>query len=401
MTDPTTNPQLRPRLSILHRLGFSACAVVAGLLVLEFMARLVVPVPRGYFLLLPDTRPGFRLPAGLLAGVPGGLPRHSINSQGVAADPLSPRDAYRILAIGGSTTACNALDGPLTWPARLQAMLAERQPHGHVWVGNLGKEGLNTRHHLVTISRFLPQHPRVDAVIFLVGVNDLLARLAQDNDFEPMSLSQIDSSTDVLAKTFAITPPAVGLTPWYKRLGLWWLAVRTRTLLSALANPAAAKELTRARAWRRSARLVRPNLPELEPALREYQQNLRSMILRARDQHLRMIVLTQPTLWKTEGMSKAEADSLVFGWVGRTLREGGEVYAPAALAGGMARYNEVTRRVCREQNVECLDLAANLKSDLSVFYDDDHFNVAGAEQVARLLADHLLQGPPLTPARPQ
>ena len=109
--------------------------------------------------------------------------------------------------------------------------------------------------------------------------------------------------------------------------------------------------------------------------------------------HLRIIFLTQPTLWKTEGLTPRESEALVFGWVGRN--PGDEFYAAEALARGMDRYNESTRRVCRERNVECIDLAATLKRDLSVFYDDDHFNLSGAEQVARLVAAQLLQTPPL------
>ena len=61
----------------------------------------------------------------------------------------------------------------------------------------------------------------------------------------------------------------------------------------------------------------------------------------------------------------------------------------------MERFNEVMKRVCRRHEVECIDLAANLKSDLSVFYDDCHFNLNGAQQVAQLLTDYLKNRPPL------
>ena len=61
----------------------------------------------------------------------------------------------------------------------------------------------------------------------------------------------------------------------------------------------------------------------------------------------------------------------------------------------MAQYNEVTRRVCEQDHVEIIDLAGNLKANLSLLYDDCHFNVAGAEQVAQLVVAHLLRTSPL------
>jgi lysophospholipase L1-like esterase len=142
---------------------------------------------------------------------------------------------------------------------------------------------------------------------------------------------------------------------------------------------------------------MRSRLPELGPALHEYEQNLEALIQRGRARGLRMIFLTQPVLWKAT-MAPAEDETLMFGLVGPSLREATEYYTAAALAEGMVRYNETTLRVCRRQGVECLDLAGKLKADLSVFYDDCHFNISGAEQVAQLVAAHLLAAPPFAAA---
>lgn len=45
--------------------------------------------------------------------------------------------------------------------------------------------------------------------------------------------------------------------------------------------------------------------------------------------------------------------------------------------------------VCADRRVECLDLAAMLPKDDTVFYDDVHFNEAGAERVAAAVAERL------------
>ena len=369
-----------------------------GLLLCEIVARLIFPLPRGYFLFLPNSTERLHVPAGLVSNVPS-IAKHVANAQGIRGDPFSPEQQYRIITIGGSTTACRTLDGPQTWPGRLQTILAERKSLPRVWVGNLGKDGLNTRHHLVTLSRALPQLPKIDAVIFMVGVNDLMGRLAQDTQYMPMSLAQIENEPGIFSRTFDATPPEAGLTPWYRQLGLWRIAHRVRSTGRALFFPkperALANELAAARLHRRQAAVIRSHLPDLDSALGEYEQNLKALIQRGRAQGWRMIFLTQPALWKA-AMTPAEENVLMFGIVGASVREATEYYSSQAMAEGMARYNETLVRVCREQGVECFDLAGKLPSNLSVYFDDCHFTVSGADQVAQLVAAYLLEKPPFS-----
>ena len=65
-------------------------------------------------------------------------------------------------------------------------------------------------------------------------------------------------------------------------------------------------------------------------------------------------------------------------------------YTTEVLTRVMALYNETMIDVCKEQGVDCLDLASLLPKDTSVFYDDCHLNLSGSEQVAQILADYLL-----------
>src|SRR5262249_59043271 len=90
----------------------------------------------------------------------------------------------------------------------------------------------------------------------------------------------------------------------------------------------------------------------------------------------------------------AESATLILGFGGRDPAKATVYYAAGALREGMDRFNAVTRAVCRERGVECVDLAADLSSDLSVFYDDCHFNITGAERVARRVAAAIEARPP-------
>ena len=55
----------------------------------------------------------------------------------------------------------------------------------------------------------------------------------------------------------------------------------------------------------------------------------------------------------------------------------------------MAAYNRKMLEVCRKRGIECLDLAGDFPRDLSVFYDDAHFNENGARLMAEKLAEYI------------
>lgn len=61
------------------------------------------------------------------------------------------------------------------------------------------------------------------------------------------------------------------------------------------------------------------------------------------------------------------------------------------LADLLETYNKTLRSVCRELGVPCIDLAAKLPKDTSVFYDDCHFNIAGCRQVVDVVKPVLAQ----------
>jgi hypothetical protein len=76
-------------------------------------------------------------------------------------------------------------------------------------------------------------------------------------------------------------------------------------------------------------------------------------------------------------------------------------YASAAdLSHAMDAFNQTLLSVCREDNLECYDLASAIPKDTSAFYDGDHFNISGARMVAQFLAAHLLASPPFSGTAP-
>ena len=56
----------------------------------------------------------------------------------------------------------------------------------------------------------------------------------------------------------------------------------------------------------------------------------------------------------------------------------------------LERFNDVLRRVGREADVAVVELARNTPKSTEFFYDDDHFNVAGAKLIADAIAEACL-----------
>ena len=97
-------------------------------------------------------------------------------------------------------------------------------------------------------------------------------------------------------------------------------------------------------------------------------------------------------MWRA-GLSAAEDSLLYGGGVGDHGVVRGYVSAPE-LGRAMAAYNQVLLAVCREDQLECYDMAAAIPKDTSAFSDESHYNDNGTRLVADYLAERLLASPP-------
>jgi lysophospholipase L1-like esterase len=351
-----------------------------------------------WFVWPPNLRHEFRPSPEIMPGV-SGLSRFEINEHGLRGDGLSEDQDVRLLALGGSTTECLFLDGPESWPRLLQDHLSAARQGPKIWVGNAGKSGLNTWHHRVHAEKLLAQYPRIDAVLVLAGVNDLSQRLALDRAYAPPPPDK------VLDEAFEQKPLRFMDGPFYKRTALWQglKKIDRRLRTEGTAQDATGRVYVTWRRHRQDAKAVREELPDLGPALAEYEDNLRAIAETAARHEARVVFLTQPALWR-EDLPEDLQRLLWMGGVGQFQKEAGhEYYSAGALASAMAAYNRTLLEVCREiPGALCVDLAASLPRDTAAFYDDVHFNEAGSRRVARVVADHLLasdllRGP--TPSR--
>lgn len=310
-----------------------------------------------------------------------------INSKGIRGDDIhADPAAYNILAIGGSSTEATFLDQEEAWPFLLQKRLKDATGK-EVWVGNAGKSGNTSRHHILQMKYLLPQFPDIDAIVILAGINDLTVTLSRDKDYS-------ESEEELLTQAFSMTPiKSKNSQAFYKKTAIWQACKRIRYLIFSAGQiqDLEGRQYIEWREHRQNAAAIRSALPDISQALEEYSGNVNTIIDLAKQRGCRIIFVTQPVLWES-GLSK-ELESLVWlGGIGNFQKEKGkEYYSVDALAKGMELYNNALLKVCRDRQVECVDLASMLPKDTTVFYDDCHFNESGSRKVSEILAQYLLQ----------
>lgn len=353
--------------------------------VCEAGVRWLLPTLNQYLILPARMHMVFRPRPEAMQGVEGSS-RFITNAFGVRGDELAENQRYRILTVGGSTTECLYLDQSEAWPAVLEQRL-NTLGWGRVWVGNVGSTGKHTRDHVLHLKYFVPRLPGIDAVILLVGVNDVMLRL-RDPAYQPMTWGPATEAAQ-MGHAFYFSPYRT--SAWsYQQTALWrilrqlkYVYIRRHAVLDGAGQFYVTRRLKRQRAVNTIS-----TLPDLTTALAEYRQNLHQIIDTARAQSIRPIFLTQPLLWKA-GLTPEEERLL---W-GLEMPGTGAYYTVDVLAEAMQRYNDTLLEVCRARHVECIDLARQLPLNGRIFFDDMHFTEVGARQVAASIFEYLRDHP--------
>jgi lysophospholipase L1-like esterase len=382
-----------------------AVVVCAGLV--EISLRLFYPAADRYYVLPPSTTETM-LP--LEEHVPGvsGEARYVTSSWGIRGPEFGDPAEYRILAIGGSTTQNAYLDQSESWTLQLGTLLNDRPAGPATWTGDIGRSGHTAPSHVLQLRYVVPQLPRVDAVVSLVGVNDLTVALRQGYDYAPPPpLTDPTELEERTREAFIQVPGPLhrrmtqyqqAEVPWFKRLALYQLAREARNRLRARSGGTAQGRFGEVyetwRAHRAAAEPKLDSLPDLTAALGVYRGYLEEMVGDADRFGVRMVFITQPVLWRGDLAPEEEARL----WLGGTgdfqSETGHEYFSAGALRRAMHQYNATMLDVCASSSAECIDLASVLPSDTTIFYDDVHFTEAGSRRVAEVIAAYFAARPP-------
>jgi lysophospholipase L1-like esterase len=354
--------------------------IIVGLSITEVLLRIGHTTPPVGGLLKPYTKATVYVEPGLLRGV-SGVKTFSLNRLGFRG-PLPPADrsVYRIAAIGGSTTICPILDDSEEWAHLLMQEINNSQPR-RVWVGNFGIVGKTSVDHLILLQT-LPALIQADMAVFLMGGNDIANTLHFNGGPTQAYLESRAGYRGPLrpGEKWRLEYPR------YQRLKLYGLGRMARDAIDSRrrGEKATAQELQEFR-WARdldsrphNPASSPPPMPDLTIGLQEYRGRVAALGDRCRDLGWRCLFVTQPSVARAD---MSEGMRTVFG-------------APEGVARAVPVYNRTLMEVCGARGLECYDVAADFGNDPSMFYDEVHFNEAGARLMANKLSQYVLTRAP-------
>lgn len=367
-------------------------SLTATLLLAEGLLRLIYPDTQQLYVWQPNLQHTFYPDSAILNGIYGPS-RFSINAQGFRGAVFTNNGTKKYLCIGGSTTECLYLDDTETWTALLQDSLNAKAGITAYTMGSIGKSGCTTREHYIQLKYYVPQLGRVDGIIMMIGINDLMKRLSRDTLFEN-NFVFTPAVEDSVVNTIFLKHSRSNGTTWWRSTALFQL------LQGALHKAQPVKwenvqddkgEIYRQwRSYRQQAVNTIDTLPDLTAALKEYTRNLQLLYNTAQQQHLPLVLITQPVLY-TDSLSLAAQRLLWMGGTGNFQQQGGSrYYSPCVLQQAMQLYNLQLKTFCAgKAGIKFIDLATALNGDTSVMYDDCHFTEYGARRVAAIISEQL------------
>ena len=370
----------RPRASLRKKLLLATATFVFTVGVLEASLWLFAPLPP----IAPDRQHEF-LPSwtdigpaprvlvtdpGPLPGVTPGTVRLVINRFGFlypqTAHARASEHELRIAVVGGSTAECSMLAADKRWSAVLQRNL-ERQLDRPVTVLNLGISAQDTRTHLATTSHVVTDLD-VDVCVYMLGANDLGIVTSGEH---PM-----------------LKPDA-----WYPRPKWSTLTkglMRNLQIARHLHRMQKVTESVRTTPYFAEAAAEQVALPELEEpivttdeGLAHYARNVRSLAGICKEHGIRVLFTTQPCMF---GDDPTPEEKRHF-WGCHT-----GTHAPTTdnFRQLLATTNDTLRETCRQHGYPCVDMDQHVPKGFAGFYDQVHFNEAGAEHVAEALVAPIL-----------
>jgi lysophospholipase L1-like esterase len=323
--------------------------------------------------------------AGPLHGVSTRKVTVSVNRFGFFYDETAghrtQKDELRIGVIGGSTVECLVLENERRWPNQLQHYLANSFPGRLVTVLNMGRSGQDTRTHLASVAQ-LAVKLQLDYLVFMLGGTDLrrtsgeFQPLTDDSAFLPVVVGTDRGFFKVLASRFQL---GRALRLSIHRFQGW-------------SEPSADESIPYFQSALDKGKDIPikpdPQTPISSEALADYESNLISLFSLASAHGITPIFTTQPSLWKPTMTADEEAvDWSRLGVIGD--RTPAYRLSSAEVARNMDALNQRLMSVCNERGWRCIDLASKIPRSLDYFYDSVHFNEAGAEFVAKEVAQFL------------
>jgi len=357
--------------TILRKLKYYSIFTIIILVIAEIVLSLLEVVPTNYYVNTPNSGFTWEIDPNEITGI---HQDSEVSFDELGARSISNHEAanHKIVGFGGSTTACFALTQEKTWSALLEKNLGDSY-----WVGNFGRPGNNSSHHALQFKYTLdkPELSDTKIVVIMQGVNDFVAYL--------ISADRYINLPEKRLKRFAFQHVPNDHLPFYKRFTLYQLAFRAKQniVFYFKHKDHLTETVLDIKDLKKKSKII-SELPNLEAGLAHYEKNILDIIKQAKEKNIKLVFVTQATMWRPDLEPKYEELMLTSGFQNNEA-----FYSTPALYEGMEVFNERLKTVCKQNNIPCIDL--QLPKTTESFYDDFHFNESGAKLTADQLSKEL------------
>lgn len=354
-------------------------ALVIGESILEWRS-----VPNDNYVWIPNFSVKLNINEPSMPGVVG-TSEFNINTDGVRGAEYNASADHQLLMIGGSTTECFFLDDEEAWPYLVERQLNKGDKS--YWIGNLGRSGLNTEHHILTLKEGINRFEGLDGIVFLVGINDLIKDLNRG-----VASADKRSFED---QTFMLRTVKEDSLPFWKRLEIVKLFDQakspTDTVPEALVQDRQGLIYDKWRDNRANRKSWVDVVPDLSTERKAFEKRVNQLINICEFKGIQPYFILQPTMYDDRLEEKYER-LLWMGGIGNFQGdEQCDYYTSRVMKELMSTYNGIISDVCKKRKVPCLDAPSQLSKDTTVFYDDCHFNEQGARSLAKLVTKFIEQ----------
>lgn len=261
---------------------------------------------------------------------------------------------YKIFCLGGSTTEWKSTREE-DWQSLTEAELKRTFDRKNVQIHNLGREWYTSLHSLINYTTNLKHH-KPDAIIVMHALNDLL----HNADFSYFSSGPFQDD--------------------YRHFyGPVSRIMMRKSMFGTISEKLSA-------AWYHQPREIieTADFPGLVP----FSRNLRNIIALARSEGTKVILMTEPNLYK-ELMTQDEIELLYM--LHREAVGPRYQWSLATARTGMELYNETIRNIARQENVALIDLDRLVPKTTQYFNDDVHYKDDAYPLIAKTLAKELVE----------
>lgn len=308
-------------------------------------------------------------------GLPGiqGLQRYTTDDYGFRTYPPADyrsSNAFRIFAIGGSTTIDDYLDDQKTWTHLLQERLGADLARP-VEIINTGVPGLRATHHLSTL-RYI-EKLRPDMVIFLLGANDWVRHIYRQFGFGDMP--DKDAYCVMRHPCFNVTLAGSAL------LRLWdWARNGSPSTPQTRVEHGEYYSKQRGSLYRQDQRQFFP-----PSVLNSHSSTMEEIAKECLSSKVDCVSVTQPN-----GYSLEASEDFVSGfWM--TPPNTSYTLSLESMQYLAKLYNDYLLSYGKQRGFVVCDLASEIPASYEALDDDMHFNTRGAALVAEKLEPCIMQ----------